>query len=91
MSYCRFGEGSDVYLYTSNGSLNLHGPGADDSRTFSCTEKGLLECLAFMLDLRSQGYEIRERALDRLRAEVKGEPFRTDVQVALDDLHGRQS
>lgn len=84
MSYCRLGEESDIYLYGTGKELILHYN--NSAEVFPANQKGRENCLAFLLNLQEEGYRVLPRAIERLEAEINGVPFKTDIQLALEEL-----
>jgi hypothetical protein len=87
MSYCRWGEGSDFYLFRGGGELHLIGPGPTGpvQRVDDSTD-GRVLMRDVLLHHRHLGHEVRQDALDRLQAEIDGVPFETDVERAVREL-----
>ena len=76
MSYCRFGEGSDVYLFYSTddeyeccGCLLKSKEGDPFGDSFNCVTAS--EMLAHLVEHREKGHEVPEEALVRLRGDVE--------------------
>lgn len=91
MSYCRFGEGSDVYVYTDGAHIyccgcrlgevrDAEGDGVDASFVTPA------EMLAHLERHRAVGDMVPQHAMDRLVREAAGERVKTDVMAALEEL-----
>lgn len=81
MSYCRIGEGSDVYVIRHvNGMLVCYCCLPDNEHD------GPEGMITHLIDHRQLGHEVPQRALDRLNAERLHLPFKTDVEQALEDF-----
>jgi hypothetical protein len=78
MSYCRVGEGSDVYVIKHVGGYWACYCERDDNRQFS--PDGMIDHLLLH---RMRGDRVPQRALERLASEREGRPYETDVQRAL--------
>lgn len=82
MSYCRYGEGdSDVYVIrTFDGSLYCYCSGKGQQQR---SEQGMIDHLREHV---ARGDMVPDRAFVRLTAERDGLDYKTDVQIALDEL-----
>lgn len=73
MAYCRFGEDSDVYMYSSIiGGFQFH---ITDRNSLGKTGidfhvPTIEDALHRMTRLKTQGFKVPEYALDRLRSEL---------------------
>lgn len=66
MSYCRFGDDSDVYVYaTFDGKWIIHSP------IPSTSSESRQECLQRMLDLSKAGHKVPQYAINRLQEEIE--------------------
>lgn len=84
MSYCRNdgGETSDVYVIKHvGGFLACYCCLGDNQHD---TPQGMIDHLAHH---RARGDKVPERAFERLRAERDGKPYKTDVQLALEEFN----
>lgn len=70
MSYCRFGEDSDVYLIRSSAGYECM---LSDGRTGFLVETQKA-ALAALLGLRSDGLKVPQSAIDRLKREIAEKP-----------------
>lgn len=85
MSYCRNdGVESDVYLIRHvNGSLVCY---CDHPGSEQLLEQPMIDHLQEHV---ARGEKVPQRAFDRLAAERDGTPYKTDVQLALDEFRHR--
>lgn len=85
MSYCRNdGVDSDVYVIRHvNGMLVCYCCLPDNEH------ERPEEMITHLLNHRSLGHKVPDRALDRLNAERFGLPYKTDVEQALEDFFPR--
>ena len=86
MAYCRFSENSDVYLFTNGYTLALYRANNRDEISFPLDTEGRTLCRNYLLKLREEGKQVPQRAIDRLSAEIKDEPFKTDIELTLESL-----
>lgn len=82
MSYCRIGESdSDVYLIRHvNGSLVCYCDHPGNEALFEA------EMIKHLEAHRQRGDKVPQRAIDRLVAERDGLPYKTDVQLAMEEF-----
>ena len=82
MSYCRIGElDSDVYLIRHvNGSLVCY----CDYPGNECLLED--EMISHLREHQARSQAVPQRVFDRLEAERDGRPYRTDVQLALEEF-----
>lgn len=82
VSYCRIGEfDSDVYVIRHvNGSLVCYCDLGDNSHLL---EQGMIDHLEHHQEI---GHRVPQRALDRLKAERDGKPYKTDVELAMEEF-----
>jgi hypothetical protein len=84
VSYCRIGEDSDVYVVKN---LDHFGGGWTcfcDSRFHGNTYDAII---MHLIEHRRIGDKVPERVFDRLYAEQAGRPWKTDVELALEELN----
>lgn len=80
MSYCRIGEGSDVYLIRSGSILVCHCARGG----FTCQVGEEQKMIDHLVRHRRAGDLVPDRAIRRLSAERDGIPYKTDVQRAME-------
>lgn len=80
MSYCRIGEDSDVYLIRSGDMLVCYCALEGNEQE---TEEGMI---SHLVDHQERGHKVPQRAIARLNAERLGIPYKTDVELALEEF-----
>lgn len=70
MSYCRYGEDSDVYLIRSSAGYECMVSGGQTGFMVKTPEEALWKLLA----LRKDGLKVPQRAIDRLEREITEKP-----------------
>lgn len=87
MSYCRIGEGSDVYVYADGGGITCVGCSLEQA---SLTLPDAMEMLDHLITHRRYGEQVPDHAIDRLAAEAAGFAFPTDVELALEEYREKK-
>lgn len=78
MSYARFAEsGSDVYVYPTGERLICAGCSISSRGEYTTFDRTLMLLHLFMH--RSCGDTVPQHAIDRLRAEIHGQPWRSEI------------